>query len=104
MDAPFPFGLPAPTAFYLVLYLATLMVHIAFMNYVLAGSATLAVELALRRSKESPVSAILRDWMPFMLSAAITAGIAPLLFLLYWMWRVRLRGRLSGIIVAGRAA
>jgi hypothetical protein len=27
-------------------------------------------------------------------------GIAPLVILLYWMWRVRLRGRVSGLIVA----
>lgn len=79
MDRAFPFGLPMPTAVYLVLYLATLMVHIAFMNYVLAGSATVAAAVLLRR--EGPVIAVLRDWMPFMLSAAITAGIAPLLFL-----------------------
>ena len=83
MDAPFPSGLPLPTAAYLALYLVTLWVHIAFMNYVLAGSATLAAGLVVggRSSKEHPVCALLRDWMPFMLSAAITAGIAPLLFL-----------------------
>ena len=83
MDAPFPSGLPFPTAAYLVLYLVTLWVHIAFMNYVLAGSATLAAGLVVggRASKEHPICALLRDWMPFMLSAAITAGIAPLLFL-----------------------
>ncbi len=84
MDAPFPFGLPAPTAFYLTFYLATLMVHIVFMNYVLAGSAYLAVASALRGGDEvetNPIYDVLRDWMPFMLSAAITAGIAPLLFL-----------------------
>ncbi len=83
MDAPFPFGLPGPTAMYLVLYLATLMVHIAFMNYVLAGSAVMAGALAVRgrAAYGEPVFETLRDWMPFMLSAAITAGIAPLLFL-----------------------
>lgn len=81
MDRPFPLGLPLPTAVYLTLYLATLMVHIAFMNYVLAGSATLAAGLMWRGRAESPVLSTLRDWMPFMLSAAITAGIAPLLFL-----------------------
>lgn len=83
MDAPFPFGLPLPTAIYLVLYLATLMVHIAFMNYVLAGSAVMAGMLVVRGrpAQDHPIYALLRDWMPFMLSAAITAGIAPLLFL-----------------------
>lgn len=79
MDAPIPF----PTAVYLGLYLVTLWVHIAFMNYVLAGSAVMAATLLVRGrpAAESPVFSVLRDWMPFMLSAAITAGIAPLLFL-----------------------
>jgi hypothetical protein len=30
----------------------------------------------------------------------IVLGMAPLFFLLYWMWRVRLRRRLTGIIIA----
>ena len=30
--------------------------------------------------KSDPLAAPLRDWLPFVLSAAITAGIAPLLF------------------------
>jgi hypothetical protein len=83
MDVPFPFGLPLPTAVYLVLYLTTLWVHIAFMNYVLAGSAYMAATLLARGrpAQEHPIYALLKDWMPFMLSAAITAGIAPLLFL-----------------------
>ena len=29
----------------------------------------------------------------------VVLGIAPLLFLVYWMWRVRVRGRTSGIVV-----
>lgn len=83
MDSLFPFGFPFPTAFYLTIYLLTLMIHIVFMNYVLAGSAYLAVHTVLRGHSraETPIAALLRDWMPFMLSAAITAGIAPLLFL-----------------------
>ena len=83
MNEPFPFGLQGPTAFYLVLYLSTLLIHIVFMNYVLAGSAYLAVHSVFRgrTNEESPLAELLRDWMPFMLSAAITAGIAPLLFL-----------------------
>ncbi len=80
MDSPFPFGFPAPTAFYLALYVATLVVHVLFMSYVLAGTAYLAVRGLFRHGADSPLSAVLRDWMPFMLSAAITAGIAPLLF------------------------
>ncbi|MSR57086.1 MAG: hypothetical protein EXS05_05375 [Planctomycetaceae bacterium] len=86
MGAPFPFDFPLPTAFYLTLYLATLVIHVAFMNYVLAGSAYLAA-FAVRHGRDSnrltdhPLAGPLRDWMPFMLSAAITAGIAPLLFI-----------------------
>ncbi|MCH7728335.1 MAG: hypothetical protein IH991_17935, partial [Planctomycetes bacterium] len=83
MDATFPFGLPTATAVYLTLYLLTLCMHIVFMNYVLAGSAYLAVAAVLhgKSAEKTPIYAVLRDWMPFMLSGAITAGIAPLLFL-----------------------
>ncbi|MGQ0637573.1 MAG: hypothetical protein ACT4QC_23440 [Planctomycetaceae bacterium] len=86
MDAPFPFGFPPATAFYLTLYVATLVIHVVFMNYVLAGSTYLAwFTLTHRRDGalelDHPLAGPLRDWLPFMLSAAITAGIAPLLFL-----------------------
>ncbi|QDU93100.1 hypothetical protein [Lignipirellula cremea] len=83
MDTVFPFGFPGPTAFYLTLLVAVFMIHVLFMNYVLAGSAYLAAHTVLFGSADdgTPLSRILRDWLPFMLSAAITAGIAPLLFL-----------------------
>ena len=29
----------------------------------------------------NPITALIRDWMPFAISAAITAGVAPLLFI-----------------------
>jgi hypothetical protein len=29
----------------------------------------------------------------------LVLGFAPILFLFYWMWRVRVRGRLSGIVI-----
>ncbi len=80
MNSPFPFGFPGPTAFYLTLYLVTFLIHALFMNYVLAGSSVLAVGAVLRRDT-GPISALLRDWLPFMLSMAITAGVAPLLFI-----------------------
>jgi hypothetical protein len=82
MDTPFPFGFPGPTAFYLTLYVVTMVVHVAFMNYVLAGTAWIAWDALTRRRPEVPEPvAVLRDWMPLMLSGAITAGIAPLLFI-----------------------
>lgn len=82
MDAPFPFGFPGSTAFYLTLLVATWMLHVVFMHYVLGGSIYLALR-TLRRGELQDTCAtgsLLREWMPFILSAAITAGIAPLLF------------------------
>lgn len=83
MDTLFPFGLPGPTQFYLTLYCVTLIIHVVFMNYVLAGTAYMATTTVLGgdQARDNPIIALLRDWMPFMLSAAITAGVAPLLFL-----------------------
>lgn len=84
MNTIFPFGLPGATQWYLALYLATLLMHVAFMNYVLAGTMVLAaggVRGRLGAGDSGPILRVLKDWMPFSLSAAITAGIAPLLFI-----------------------
>jgi len=107
MNAVFPFGLPGPTAFYAALYVLTFVLHAAFMNYVLAGSLYVAWSGIMPGKGElprgrQPLAAVLRDWLPFALSAAITAGVAPLLFvqlvyqkhfytanlLLSWRWMV----------------
>lgn len=107
MNVPFPFGFPFPTAFYLTLYVLTFVLHHVFMHYVLAGSlyvawATVWPGHAVIPRTEQPLAATLRDWMPFLLSAAITAGVAPLLFiqivyqhqfytanlLLWWRWMI----------------
>ena len=81
METIFPFGFPWPTSFYMTLYLVTLVIHAMFMNYVVAGTALLVV-LPLQKSVAAErILSVLRDWMPFVLSAAITAGVAPLLFL-----------------------
>jgi len=83
----FPFNLPGPTVWYVVLYVLTLLMHALFMSYVLAGSIMLGVAgtrgMLGRHGKPSAwasITTILKDWMPFALSAAITAGVAPLLF------------------------
>ena len=81
----FPFAQPSAVAFYLIVYVLTLVLHAIFMTYVLAGSLYLAWAAVFRGSEETPrarsaVAKILREWMPFALSAAITAGVAPLLF------------------------
>ena len=85
MNAPFPFGFPLPTAFYLSFYVLTLIIHVMFMSYVLAGTGYLVAVHFLPGSyadsrHRAPLAEILRDWMPFALSGAITAGVAPLLF------------------------
>lgn len=85
MDATFPWGLPADAAFYLALYIITLVLHVFPMTYILAGSAVLFWAAAfpgsgpLPRPKQ-PLLLMLRDWSPFVLSGAITAAVAPLLF------------------------
>ncbi len=83
MNALFPFGFPFPTAFYLTLYVVTLVLHVLCMNYVIAGAGWLAFAglfPGARRRDASPLSQTIRDWLPFALGAAITAGVAPLLF------------------------
>jgi hypothetical protein len=106
MNAIFPIGLPQPTAVYVTLFLLTFVLHHAFMHYVLAGSLYLTWATIRQRQTtrliDQPLAATLREWMPFLLSAAITAGVAPLLFiqivyqyqfytanlLLWWRWVV----------------
>jgi hypothetical protein len=82
-----PFLLPAldgGVVFFLVLFLATLVVHLVFAAYTLGG-ACFVLACALR-GKYSPgasrdaLALCVRDWLPSAASGAITAGIAPLLF------------------------
>ena len=85
MNTAFPFGFPFATGFYLVCYVLTMVLHVFFMNYVLAGSAYVATTRVFARRGEPGTTKtayhVLLDWLPFSLSAAITAGVAPLLFL-----------------------
>lgn len=85
MNEPFPIGFPTPTALYLTLYVVTLAVHVLFMSYVLAGSTYLAfAALAGRGAPPKEIRTIrgtLQDWLPFSVGVAITAGVAPLLFI-----------------------
>ncbi|MDB5335459.1 MAG: hypothetical protein JWN70_1078, partial [Planctomycetaceae bacterium] len=69
MNLPFPLGFPAPTAFYLTLYVLTFALHQAFMHYVLAGSLYVAWSTTFpgRESvsrNDQPIAATLRDWLP----------------------------------------
>lgn len=100
MNPLFPLGLPADTTVYLSFYLISLCVHAILMSYVLAGAGYLAARALFGAQARDPLAETLRDWLPFVLSAAITAGIGPLLFvqilykqsfytanlLLFWRW------------------
>lgn len=75
------FDVSGPSAVYLVLYLGTLCLHAVLMSYVLAGSGYVAAATVLGARDRDPVARVLADWLPFGLGLAITAGVAPLLFL-----------------------
>lgn len=63
MDTVFPFGLPGPTAFYLTLYLLTLVVHVIFMNYVVVPEKALIL-LPAWRSRAVRGAAVGSDLAP----------------------------------------
>lgn len=78
--AAFPAGIAGPSLWYLLLYGLTLLLHVAFMNYVLWGAIVLAAAGLHRGTALRTMAHVAKDWLPSALSGAITAGIAPLLF------------------------
>ena len=82
MTTTFPFGFGAEAQTYLWLLVGTLSVHIVLIGYVLGGTGYLAFTAILTRGSQSGSATIarVRDWLPFFLGLAITAGVAPLLF------------------------
>lgn len=69
---------------YLALYLVTLALHAAFVSYLVGGAAFVLIgSVRARRSgrDRSPLVAHIASWLPLTMGAAITAGVAPLLFL-----------------------
>ena len=65
----------------MTVYVVTLVIHVVFMNYVLAGTGYLAVSYMRTGGRNLGESAkVIKEWTPFLLSGAITAGVAPLLF------------------------
>jgi hypothetical protein len=81
LAAIFPTQYPFPTAFYLFWYILTLVIHVVFMNYVLGGITYLGLSTLAGQSNRNQLALMLRDWMPFAIGVAITAGVAPLLFI-----------------------
>jgi hypothetical protein len=73
---PFTGGVPGV---WLALYVLTFALHAAFVGYVVTGTGYAFVQAL--RGREDPTAARIRDRLPFMLGCAITAGVAPLLFL-----------------------
>jgi hypothetical protein len=88
LEAAFLSTLPATTAVYVALAVATLVLHVVFMNYALAGTIFVAGAAVMGRysgptavGAKSSLAMVVRDWLPSAVSGAITAGIAPLLFI-----------------------
>lgn len=77
---------PLASALYGTIYQVGWIIHAAFVAYVVGGTAYVAgTAVAGTDSQTSSIGgisprAILVDWLPAMLSGAITAGIVPLLF------------------------
>ena len=69
---------PAVAAPYLGLLIVTFALHALLVGFVLAGTAYVVGRLV--RGGDDALAAASRDWLPFALGAAITAGVAPLLF------------------------
>jgi hypothetical protein len=66
-------------AAWLALYVLAFALHAAFVGYVVIGTGYAFVQAL--RGVDDPIAARVRDRLPFMLGCAITAGVAPLLFL-----------------------
>jgi hypothetical protein len=95
METLFPLGFPWPTAMYLTFFIVTAAIYMVFMHYVLAGAIVLLLSYMVpgaprridggsssqRRSGLGLIQQVVRDWLPAVLGAAITTGVAPLLFL-----------------------
>ena len=63
------------------LFVGNWAVHFAFVAYVVTGSAVVVVAAARRGDGEpGPLETVFTDWLPVALSGAITAAVAPLLF------------------------
>jgi hypothetical protein len=80
-----PLPLPAPPWLLWGLLLLTFFLHVIAMNFVLGGSLIAAVGRLRRGGHDEAHALQLRQWfgktMPTVVAAAITFGVAPLLFL-----------------------
>ncbi|HVV87980.1 MAG TPA: hypothetical protein VHE35_33295, partial [Kofleriaceae bacterium] len=73
-----PTGGPEGGGLYVALLVATFALHFLLVGFVVGGTAYLVARAA--RGGDDLLAERTRDWLPFALGAAITAGVAPLLF------------------------
>lgn len=76
-----PLPLPAPPWLLWFLLLLTFVLHVVVMNFVLGGSVIAAVARFRGDDHAKRLADFLARWMPTAVAAAITFGVAPLLFL-----------------------
>lgn len=76
-----PLPLPAPPPLLWALLLLTFLIHVLAMNFVLGGSILLVVARWRHALESSQAVEAFRKALPAAVAAAITFGVAPLLFL-----------------------
>ncbi|MGA7617152.1 MAG: hypothetical protein WBX15_18460 [Thermoanaerobaculia bacterium] len=76
-----PLALPAPPWLLHTLLILTFFFHVVAMNFVLGGSLIAAVERLRGAEGSRELTAWMGKLMPTMVAAAVTFGVAPLLFL-----------------------
>ena len=76
-----PLPLPSPPSLLWALLMLTFVVHVVAMNFVLGGSIIAAVTRFRRSEERDRLTHWLGKTMPTLVAAAITFGVAPLLFL-----------------------
>lgn len=81
----FAIHLPTENLLYLVLYLATLVLHVVAMNYVVGGAMVVAGAAVFRVFRNHcdathTIVDVIKDWLPLALGVTITLGVAPILF------------------------
>ncbi|MBI1388122.1 MAG: hypothetical protein GC154_06710 [bacterium] len=82
IPTPDPLGAPSPTIIFQLLGWLTLVLHFAFMNFILGGTLIVTIQEWLfgHRPVIARANSLMLKTMPVALSMAITMGVAPLLF------------------------
>ncbi len=83
LPLPDELGIPGPSSLFLFLYLLTFVIHTALANFVIGGSAFLALQEYRSLKGNETAKALSRrilQILPVVFSLTITFGVAPLLF------------------------